>query len=196
MSTAVEGSTAYVGGVFGYVGPETGHTVSLDTATGALETQWLVVDGYVYAAVDDGSGGWFIGGSLTAIDSHAVAGGLAHIRADGSLDTEWAGAVGGAVLALARSGTTLYVGGDFIYAGGVRSVGFARWGCPLAPRCEADCDTSTGRGTVDVFDFLCFQNRYVAEDPWACDCDVETGPRDCNIFDFLCFQNHFAAGCP
>src|SRR5689334_18527862 len=75
QATAVDGSTAYVGGVFGYVGPQTGSVVSLNTGTGALTTPWPVVDGYVYAAVPDGSGGWFLGGDISSIGSQRVDGG-------------------------------------------------------------------------------------------------------------------------
>jgi hypothetical protein len=55
--------------------------------------------------------------------------------------------------------------------------------------CDADCD---GSGSLDFFDFLCFQNQFAAGDP-AADCD-ESGSLD--FFDVLCFQNAFAAGCP
>ncbi|MCH8270733.1 MAG: trypsin-like peptidase domain-containing protein [Planctomycetes bacterium] len=56
--------------------------------------------------------------------------------------------------------------------------------------CYADCDQS---GTLDIFDFLCFQNSFVAGEPYACDCDPDPA---CDIFDFLCFQTAFVAGCP
>ncbi len=59
----------------------------------------------------------------------------------------------------------------------------------LAQACPADCD---GSGTLDFFDFLCFQNQFAAGDPEA-DCD---GSGTLDFFDFLCFQNEFAAGCP
>ncbi|MFG0285592.1 MAG: hypothetical protein ACF8R7_14335 [Phycisphaerales bacterium JB039] len=55
--------------------------------------------------------------------------------------------------------------------------------------CYPDCD---GSGTLDFFDFLCFQNAFATGDPYA-DCDG-TGALD--FFDFLCFQNEFAVGCP
>ena len=58
--------------------------------------------------------------------------------------------------------------------------------------CYADCDTSTGAGTLDLFDF---QDAFVAGESYACDCDTSTGPV-CDLFDFLCFQNAFVAGCP
>lgn len=62
--------------------------------------------------------------------------------------------------------------------------------------CYADCDPSTGPGVLDIFDFLCFQQRFVGGDPSACDCDTSSGPGVCDVFDFLCFQDAFVAGCP
>jgi hypothetical protein len=55
--------------------------------------------------------------------------------------------------------------------------------------CPADCDAS---GSLDFFDFLCFQNLFAAGD-LAADCD---GSGELDLLDFLCFQNEFAAGCP
>ena len=66
----------------------------------------------------------------------------------------------------------------------------------LAPRlCYADCDISTGIGTLDIFDFLCFQNAFVSGECYA-DCDRSTGAGTFDIFDFLCFQDAFVRGCP
>ncbi len=62
--------------------------------------------------------------------------------------------------------------------------------------CYPDCDTSTGVGVLDIFDFLCFQDSFVSGEPYACDCDTTTGPLVCDIFDFLCFQDAFVSGCP
>jgi hypothetical protein len=59
----------------------------------------------------------------------------------------------------------------------------------LGGGCYADCD---GNSTLDVFDFLCFQDAFVNSDPYA-DCD---GNSTLDIFDFLCFQDAFVAGCP
>ncbi|MCH7791705.1 MAG: hypothetical protein IID31_05430 [Planctomycetes bacterium] len=62
--------------------------------------------------------------------------------------------------------------------------------------CYADCDRTTGTGVLDIFDFLCFQNSFVAGDPdgYACAC-ASSGTPVCDIFDFLCFQNAFVGGC-
>ncbi|MEQ8318083.1 MAG: S8 family serine peptidase [Phycisphaerales bacterium] len=54
--------------------------------------------------------------------------------------------------------------------------------------CRADFD---GNGTLDIFDFLAFQNAFASGD-LAADFD---GDGTLNIFDFLAFQNEFAAGC-
>jgi len=55
--------------------------------------------------------------------------------------------------------------------------------------CYPDCDLNT---TLDIFDFLCFQDAFVMGDPYA-DCDGNTV---FDIFDFLCFQDAFVVGCP
>ena len=56
--------------------------------------------------------------------------------------------------------------------------------------CYADCD---GNGSLDIFDFLCFQSSFVAGEPYVCDCDPDPA---CDIFDFLCFQTAFVVRCP
>ncbi|MCH7792145.1 MAG: hypothetical protein IID31_07695 [Planctomycetes bacterium] len=65
----------------------------------------------------------------------------------------------------------------------------------IETECYANCDNSTGCRTLDIFDFLCFQDSFVSGDPYACDCDTISGRGVCDIFDFLCFQNHFVFGC-
>ena len=90
------------------------------------------------------------------------------------------------------SGPALYVGGNFSEAGGIPAQNIARWKCNT---CYADCDTQSGPGILDIFDFLCFGNRFAASDPYACDCDTSTGTGICDIFDFLCFGNAFNKGC-
>jgi hypothetical protein len=78
-------------------------------------------------------------------------------------------------------------GGPMAGAGFELTGGFWAASAPDAP-CYADCDES---GSLDFFDFLCFQNAFAARDPYA-DCD---GSGSHDFFDFLCFQNAFAAGC-
>jgi len=76
------GNTVYIGGGFTRVGPATGGGVPLDISSGELVRPFPKVAGVVFATAADGSGGWYIGGSFTAVGglprSH-----LAHILADG-----------------------------------------------------------------------------------------------------------------
>jgi hypothetical protein len=70
-------------------------------------------------AVADGSGGVYIGGSGTPLKVDGVEyNGVAHINADGSLDTSWNPNVNGSVQAIAVSGSTVYLGGSFTTVGG------------------------------------------------------------------------------
>ncbi len=77
----------------------------------------------------------------------------------------------------------------------VRGYGIADAASSLADDCYADCDGSSGRGVLDIFDFLCFGNAFESGSRFACDCDVVSGPAVCDVFDFLCFGNAFNAGC-
>ena len=81
------------------------------------------------------------------------------------------------------------------YAGGANVLSDL-WLLRCSTSCYPDCDTTTGPGVLDIFDFLCFGNRFSSNDPYACDCDSSTGVGVCDIFDFLCFGNAFSAGCP
>ncbi len=91
----------------------------------------------------------------------------------------------------------LYAGGNFNFGGsGGQRWGIARWGCPLPPRCDANCTNdfhpTTGTHILTIADFACFQTRYVLKDALA-DCD-EDGRF--TIADFGCFQMKFVSGCP
>ena len=85
-----------------------------------------------------------------------------------------------------------------VMSGGGYTLTGGYWSGAGEASCYADCDPSTGKGVLDIFDFLCFQNSFVNGETYACDCDITTGtnPPVCDIFDFLCFQNAFVSGCP
>lgn len=96
--------TIYVGGYFNSIGPPTGAAALVDARTGR-HIPFPIVDGDVRVAVDDGRGGWFIGGDLKTVAGkpcHA----LAHVAGD-TLD--WCPLRGGVVSALARDGRNLYI---------------------------------------------------------------------------------------
>src|SRR5918996_3141557 len=121
-TTATAGNTAYVGGEFTSLAPTTSLAGAIDGQSGAPQPGFPKVDsGQVNAATPDGKGGWFVGGSFPKLNDVQV-NGLAHILADGSLDTNFQPAIVGTqnqpsksftVTALALSGSWLYVGGEF-----------------------------------------------------------------------------------
>lgn len=73
--------------------------------------------------------------------------------------------------------------------GGALAVQYKRAVREGASVCYPDCD---GSGVLDLFDFLCFQNAFMAGDPYA-DCD---GCGSFDVFDFLCFMSMYLEGCP
>ncbi|MFN0132265.1 MAG: lectin-like protein [Phycisphaerales bacterium] len=60
--------------------------------------------------------------------------------------------------------------------------------------CYANCDGSTAQPLLNVNDFVCFNNRFVAGDAYA-NCDNSTAVPILNVNDFICFLSKFAAGC-
>ena len=59
------GDTIYASGAFSRWSPNTGHGAMLDAATGAPDMTWPKINGTVEAAIPDGAGGLFIGGSFS-----------------------------------------------------------------------------------------------------------------------------------
>jgi len=107
----------YIGGNFSMVGPYSGSGVVVSKSTYERDESVALVAGEVRASVPDGSGGWFIGGAFSTVGGVARPY-LAHLSADGSLDTSWDSATDATVGALWLEGSTLYVGGDFSTCGG------------------------------------------------------------------------------
>lgn len=105
------GNTLYVGGAFSHVGPNTGSGIPLQYGLGVPAPNYAKVNGEILAAIADGEGGWFIGGSFTAVGGRPRLH-LAHILAGGEV-AEWSPDPNKQVHALALSGGTLYVGGQF-----------------------------------------------------------------------------------
>ncbi len=133
-SMAMGGDTLYVGGSFTWIGSSNGGMVALDAVTGAPIKPWpRVLSGrragldafFVFARVSlpDGQGGCYVGGSFQTISGVARSG-LAHIRADGSLDG-WAPSTNSSVQCMAQIGNTIFVGGQFSSANGQPRAGVA-----------------------------------------------------------------------
>jgi hypothetical protein len=112
------GCTLYVGGSFTAVVEVYSYGISLDSLTGKAPDGFTYeeINGPVYAAVSDGSGGWYIGGNFTQIGPY-TRNRLAHILANGEI-SPWNPNANSAVYALAVSGSTVYIGGTFTTIGG------------------------------------------------------------------------------
>ena len=190
------GEALYVGGNF-------------ETAGGGSALNVAKWDGSAWAAVGDGFDASVLdlevadlggGASLYAGGNFFFSGGrqvdlIARLDPGEGWSGLGAGLSGGTVPSVSKMGllddahgTWLYAAGGFTDVAGAPAPTVARWGCADGG-CYADCD---GSGSLDFFDFLCFQDAFAAGDPYA-DCD---GSGSLNFFDFLCYQNEFAAGCP
>jgi Domain of unknown function (DUF5122) beta-propeller len=141
---AVHCDTIYVAGAFESIGPRTGPlaSVSLDGSADPLVMPRLwnqqrfdttTSAPRVTSVVADGVGGWFIAGSFDYVDDQHCPGVL-HLLQSGRVDPDVCFGTDGTVSALAVSGNTLYVGGEFTQVAGVRRSGVAA--------------VDTGNGTV------------------------------------------------
>jgi hypothetical protein len=147
---AVDRDTAYVAGELTSLAPTLTLAGAIDGSSGQPQPGFPEInDGQVNVAVPDGRGGWFVGGSFQKING-LTKNGLAHILADGTIDSNWETTLIGpanqpsgsfTVWALAVAGPWVYVGGEFAKFG-------PKGGVPSADRNHiARVGTSTG--TVD-----------------------------------------------
>jgi hypothetical protein len=122
----------YIGGDFTFVGPNTGHGAAVSTTTGVPNVKFPRVNGPIYAVTADGADGWYIGGRFTKVGDF-TRNGLAHIKADGTVNPNWDPNVSGSfnnfiatnINAIAVSGSTVYIGGNFTSVGGQPRRGLA-----------------------------------------------------------------------
>src|SRR5262249_42529531 len=87
-----------------------------DAATGAPQSQFTRIPGWVNAVVADGAGGWFVGGRFSAVGGQPRKN-LVHLLANGTV-APWSPDPDSEVIALALSGSTLYAAGHFEHLGG------------------------------------------------------------------------------
>ena len=123
LSKEAGGNTAYIGGDFTYVGPDTGNAVEVSTtATGSHlpsgGDSWPKFDGAVHTVISDGGDGWYVGGAFTTINDGAIPRNrLARIvKVDGAWTVHaWDPNVNNTVrtLVLDSLNNRLYIGGDF-----------------------------------------------------------------------------------
>lgn len=104
----------YVGGSFERAGDLRGYGVAVDTIIGLTDTRYANPDGGVLASIDDGMGGFYIGGAFDHVGDSSRSK-IAHILSDGTvgppvlINTEF----DGTVYDLQIHDSVLYIGGKF-----------------------------------------------------------------------------------
>ncbi len=111
MDTVTYDGIRYVAGTFTAWGPQTGGGALVDTDSGVLDRTFVSFENEVLASASDGSGGIFVAGYFRQVGTHRT--GIAHILADGSVDSDFTAFADDGVRTLTVSGNTLYAGGDF-----------------------------------------------------------------------------------
>jgi len=119
-------NSAFIGGDFTYVGPDSGNATAVSTSgptqgSPVFSNRFLKgeVDGAVFVTIPSGNGGWYVGGDFDAVvggDGRAEPrNNLAEIDVDGNVVSAWDPDVNGVVrtLLLDTPNSALYVGGDF-----------------------------------------------------------------------------------
>jgi trimeric autotransporter adhesin len=134
----VSGSTVYVTGSFTSIGGQSRKWIAALDASSGLATAWNPnADGGVDALAVSGST-VYVGGSFTSIGGQ-TRNWIAALDASSALATAWDPNAGGgaygynSVLALAVSGSTVYIGGDFTTIGGQYRTYLARFSIPVPP---------------------------------------------------------------
>jgi hypothetical protein len=113
----VTNSVVYLGGQFGYVGPASGGAGVVALDTDRVKRGFPTVEGVVTAAAPDGSGGWYIGGTFSAVGG-VVRTNLARVCSDNTVDPLWNPGPNDTVSVVTVAGNRIYVGGGFTRIGG------------------------------------------------------------------------------
>lgn len=111
-SMVQRGNSLYMGGNFKYFGRPTGSFIGITSANSLInQASWPKINGIVYCAVDDGTGGWIVGGNFTRAGDSARRN-LVQINSSGNV-TSWNPAPDSTVFCLDINGGNLYFGGLF-----------------------------------------------------------------------------------
>ncbi|HEY2747166.1 MAG TPA: hypothetical protein VGL86_21230 [Polyangia bacterium] len=128
---ALSGNTLYIGGDFRVVGPSLASFAVIDASSGVADVNRARISPSVNVVIGDGAGGQYVGTTTAGLGGVAYADGvptdkLVHVLAGGTVDPTFAPAPNNfSITALALSGTTLYVAGDFTTIGGQTRSRFA-----------------------------------------------------------------------
>ncbi len=109
-----DSNTIYVGGTFTSVAPNIKYGCQFDTLSKVPDINYNYrtnPDGKVYSSIEDGNGGWIIGGSFSSIGEYKRTN-LAWLNGDGTIKP-WAPKLDGLVRSITIKNGTIYIGGDF-----------------------------------------------------------------------------------
>ncbi len=130
ISEPAADGTRYIGGDFtAFDQWDTGYGALTSPTSGKVNPAFPKVaraggNGVVTASTPDGSGGFYVGGNFSSVDGITVSN-LAHVNADGSVDTGWTPAANGEIRTIQVVGSTVYVGGLFSTVNGDAREGLA-----------------------------------------------------------------------
>lgn len=122
-SVVKNANTIYLGGNFRYIGLNTGSAVPINKYTGKPLEKYPKVDGDVRCIIEDGQGGYFLGGMFTTVGGQPRKN-LAHINRDFQV-TDWYAEVNNPVECIAVTSTSVFIGGWFTNVSGVSRNYFA-----------------------------------------------------------------------
>ncbi len=109
--------TLYLGGAFHNIGQFVPGQAVVELSAPSPDLSYPAVDQIIDVLLDDGHGGFYVGGFFDSI-GHVSRRGIAHINADKSVDLNFRADANDHVLTLALDGDTLYAGGEFDQIGG------------------------------------------------------------------------------
>lgn len=120
------GDTTWIGGSFSKAGYYTSQLARFQQGSDLPDMAFPLVNGTIHAIEPDGSGGYFVGGNFSQANGVATHKNLFHILPNGQIDLNFVPRPNDKVLALAKSGDMLYVGGTFTQIDGRNLPNLAR----------------------------------------------------------------------
>lgn len=105
----------YIGGSFSEIGLKSNYFTNFPAGSDRPQFDLPQPNSTIETTLSDGNGGWYIGGSFTAIDGVSAMR-IAHILPDNTVDPDFNLSLNSTAMSLALIGNDLYIGGYFTNA--------------------------------------------------------------------------------